>query len=88
MSSCYFRGDANGACGGDIQEDGPEAGPGHKERVRNAVEILAHSMLQDRAPHSDSVSAVRSKFWKVGLMCNKSRERDKRILTHKSRALF
>ena len=73
VSGCYFRGDAHGACGGDIQEDGPEAGPGHKERVRNAAAmILAHSTLQDRAPCNASVSVLSSRFWKVGLMCNKS----------------
>ena len=72
VSGCYFRGDAHGACGGDIQKDGPEAGPGHKERVRNAAVILAHSTLEDRAPCSASISVVSSRFWKVGLMCNKS----------------
>ena len=72
VSGCYFRGDAHGACGGDIQEDGPEAGPGHKERVRNAAVILAHRTLENRASRSDSVSVLSSRFWKVGLMRNKS----------------
>lgn len=75
VSGCYFRGDANGACGGDVQEDGTEAGPGHKEWVRNALVILTHITLEDRAPHSDSVSVVRSNFWKVRQMWNRVDQR-------------
>ena len=45
VPDCHFRGDANGASVGDIQEDGSETGLGYKEWVRSTTCSSALGML-------------------------------------------
>lgn len=57
VSGCYFRGDADGTCGRNVQENGPETGPGHKKRVRTAF-MTVHQAGEGVAPCTDCTDCL------------------------------